>query len=54
VTALELPFLASYTANGNKRYCDGKPPTSLDKNWARLYVDLTDNSAAVSKILSGS
>jgi hypothetical protein len=53
-TALELPFLASYTANGNQPYCDGKPPTSIDKNWARLYVDLTGNSSAVSKILSGS
>jgi hypothetical protein len=53
-TALELPFLASYTANGNKRYCDGKPPTGIDKDWARLYVKLTGNSAAVSKILSGS
>ena len=53
VTALELPFLASYTANGNKGYCDGKPPTSVDKDWARLYVNLTGNSAAVGQILSG-
>ena len=53
VTALELPFLASYTANGNKPYCDGKPPTGVDKDWARLYVTLTGNSAAVEQILSG-
>jgi hypothetical protein len=53
VTALELPFLASYTANGSKPYCDKKPPTALDKEWARLYVDLTGNSAAVAPILSG-
>ena len=52
-TALEPPFLASYTANGNKGYCDGRPPTGIDKSWARLYVDLTGNSAAVSAILSG-
>jgi hypothetical protein len=53
VTALELPFLASYTANGNKPYCDKKPPSALDKEWARLYVELTGNSKAVAPILSG-
>jgi hypothetical protein len=53
VTRLELPFLAAYTANGNKPYCDGKPPTSVDKDWARLYVRLTGNDAAVKGILSG-
>ena len=52
-TALELPFLASYTANGNKPYCDGKPPTGVDKDWARLYVKLTGNATAVDQILSG-
>jgi hypothetical protein len=53
VTALELPFLASYTANGSKHYCDKKPPTTVDKEWARLYVELTGNSAVVAPILSG-
>ena len=53
VTALELPFLASYTANGRKPYCDKKPPTAVDKEWARLYVELTGNSPAVAPILSG-
>lgn len=52
-TALELPFLAYYTANGNKAYCDGKPPTDTDKTWARLYVDLTGNTPAVHQILAG-
>lgn len=52
VTARTLPFLAYYTANGDKRYCDGKPPTATDKKWARLYVQLTGNTAAVSQILS--
>jgi hypothetical protein len=51
--SLELPFLAYFTANGNKQYCDGKPPTDIDRVWARLYVQLTDNSAAVHRILSG-
>jgi hypothetical protein len=49
---LELPFLAYFTANGNKPYCDGKPPTTTDKNWAQLYVQLTGNRAAVGRILS--
>jgi len=53
VTSLELPFLASYTANGKKPYCDKKPPSSVDKEWARLYVELTGNSTAVAPILSG-
>jgi hypothetical protein len=53
VTALELPFLASYTANGTKAFCDKKKPSTLDKKWARLYVELTGNSAAVAPILSG-
>lgn len=53
VSALELPFLAYYTANGNKDFCDAKPPTDLDKDWARLYVDLTGNTTAVQRILTG-
>jgi hypothetical protein len=51
--SLELPFLAYFTANGDKRYCDGKPPTATDKAWAQLYVRLTGNTAAVRRILSG-
>jgi hypothetical protein len=53
VTALTLPFLASYTANGNKPYCDHKPPNGFDKDWAKLYTELTGNAAAVNGILSG-
>src|ERR1700744_3990818 len=53
VPTLDLPFLAYYTANGDKRYCDGKPPTDTDKEWARLYVRLTGNTAAVRQVLSG-
>jgi hypothetical protein len=53
VTALTLPFLAYYTANGNKPYCDTKPPTGRDKDWAKLYTDLTGNTAAVKRILTG-
>ncbi|SDY92377.1 hypothetical protein SAMN05661080_05034 [Modestobacter sp. DSM 44400] len=46
--------LTYYTANGDKRYCDGKPPTTTtDKEWAQLYVQLTGNTTAVHQILSG-
>jgi hypothetical protein len=50
---LELPFLAYFTANGNKPYCDGRPPTATDRAWARLYVELTGDTAAVQRVLSG-
>jgi hypothetical protein len=53
VPTLELPFLAYFTANGDKPYCDGRPPTGTDKQWAELYVRLTGNRSAVARILSG-
>ncbi len=37
----ELTFLAYYSATGNREFCDGAPPTALDKNWAQLYAQLT-------------
>jgi hypothetical protein len=49
---LELPFLAYFTANGNKPYCDGGPPNGTDRQWAQLYVKLTGNGAAVRQILA--
>ena len=33
-----LTFLAYYTANGNKKFCDGKVANDKDKAWARLYA----------------
>ena len=51
--SLELPFLAYFTANGDKPYCDGKPPTATDKEWAKLYVQLTGNRVKVQTILTG-
>ena len=33
-----LTFLAYYTANGNKKFCDGKPANAKDKAWAQLYA----------------
>jgi hypothetical protein len=53
VSRLELPFLAYYTANGNKPFCDGRPADDTDKAWARVYVDLTGNRAAVARVLGG-
>lgn len=34
-----LRVLGYYTANGNKAYCDGKPPTAIDRQWLQLYVN---------------
>jgi hypothetical protein len=51
--SLELPFLAYFTANGDRPYCDGRPSTATDRAWAQLYVELTGNAAAVQRILSG-
>jgi hypothetical protein len=45
-TADELTFLAYYTANGNKKFCDGKPANAKDKEWAGLYVTLDTRAAA--------
>ncbi|MDQ1727802.1 MAG: hypothetical protein QOK14_1847 [Frankiaceae bacterium] len=47
---LQLPFMAYLRANGNKAFCDGTPPTDIDKKWAVLYVTLTDNAADVAAI----
>jgi hypothetical protein len=44
-TADVLTFLAYYTANGNKKFCDGKAANAKDKAWAALYVSL-DSTAA--------
>ena len=45
-TTDELTFLAYYTANGNKKFCDGKPANAKDKAWAALYVSLDGQQAA--------
>jgi hypothetical protein len=37
-----LTFLAYYTANGNKQFCDGKPATAKDKAWAALYASFAE------------
>ena len=47
----QLSFMAYFTANGTKAFCDGKPATDTDKKWAELYVTLTSQPAKVSGIL---
>ena len=37
-----LTFLAYYTANGNKKFCDGKGPNAKDKAWAALYASYAE------------
>jgi hypothetical protein len=41
-----LTFLAYYTANGNKKFCDNKAANSKDKSWAALYTSLDGPTAA--------
>jgi hypothetical protein len=33
-----LAYLHYYTVNGNKPYCDSKPPTAVDRQWISLYL----------------
>ncbi len=47
----ELTFLAYYTATGNQPFCDGQPPTPLDRSWAQLYAQLTGDTTAVGRLL---
>jgi hypothetical protein len=52
-TASALTFLRYYTAHSHAPFCDGSAATSLDRTWARLYVDLTGNPARVRTMLGG-
>ncbi|MGB6165049.1 MAG: hypothetical protein WCF33_22125 [Pseudonocardiaceae bacterium] len=46
-----LTLLHYYTDNGSKPYCDGKPPSAVDRSWAQLYVELGANPTAVQRLL---
>jgi hypothetical protein len=37
-----LTFLAYYTANGNKKFCDGKSANAKDKAWGALYSSFAE------------
>lgn len=51
-TSRILFMLHYYVANGAKPYCDGKRPSSVDRDWARLYVRLGGQSDRVERILA--
>ncbi|MGH4024744.1 MAG: hypothetical protein ACRDRV_09180 [Pseudonocardiaceae bacterium] len=52
-TAEVFGLLRYYTANGRKPYCDGAPPTEIDKQWAQLYVTQGAARSNVTSILDG-
>ncbi|MFJ8039031.1 hypothetical protein ACIRBX_00790 [Kitasatospora sp. NPDC096147] len=35
-----LEMMRFYTAHGTEPYCDGAPPTDVDRRWTELYVHL--------------
>lgn len=41
-----------YVTNGSKPYCDGAQPSTVDRDWARLYVRLGGQPGQVNRILS--
>ncbi|MFJ4434757.1 hypothetical protein [Streptomyces sp. NPDC088923] len=43
--AAVLAMLRYWTANGEKRFCDGKGPTDADHAWAELYARLGGRTA---------
>lgn len=39
-TVAMLDLLRYWTANGDKPYCDGEPPTEIDQEWAQTVARL--------------
>lgn len=51
-TVIVLKMLRYYSANKAVRtFCDGKGPTSTDRTWAQLYVDLGAARSSVAHLL---
>jgi len=46
-TLLVLTMLHYYVANGNKPYCDGRPPGEVDRAWLGVYLRLGADSGRV-------
>jgi hypothetical protein len=46
-TLLVLTMLHYYVANGNKPYCDGRPPGEMDRAWVDAYLRLGADPAHV-------
>ena len=40
-------MLHYYVANGNKPYCDGRPPGEVDRAWLGVYLRLGADSGRV-------
>jgi hypothetical protein len=49
VTLLLLPMLHYYVANGNKPYCDGNGPNSVDRAWLQSYLHLGADATHISR-----
>lgn len=45
-TAQIFTLLKYWTANGDKPYCDGEPPSEIDEEWAELVAQLQDGEPA--------
>ena len=48
-TLLVLTMLHYYVANGNKPYCDGRPPGEMDRAWLGVYLRLGADPAHVAR-----
>ncbi len=46
-TLLVLTMLHYYVENGNKPYCDGRPPGEMDRAWLGVYLRLGSDPAHV-------
>jgi len=46
-TLLVLTMLHYYVANGDKPYCDGRPPGGMDRAWLDVYLRLGADPAHV-------
>ncbi|WP_436774292.1 hypothetical protein [Yinghuangia sp. YIM S09857] len=53
-TGKVFEMLRHYTANGRKPFCDGKPPTDLDKRWAGLFLGFGADAGLLAPELGGS
>jgi hypothetical protein len=48
-TLLVLTMLHYYVANGDKPYCDGKPPGDVDRAWLGTYLRLGADPSRVAR-----
>ncbi|MDI2127911.1 hypothetical protein [Yinghuangia seranimata] len=53
-TGKVFELLRHYTANGLKPFCDGKPPTDLDRQWAKLFLGFGADPGLLAAPLGGS